>query len=315
MNNEFLFVEKYRPQKVDDCVLPKGLYDTFKDIVETGEIPNLLLNGSAGCGKTTIAKAICNELGADFIIINGSDEGRLIDTLRTKIKNFASTTSLSGGPKVVILDEADYISAESVQPALRGFIEEFSSNCRFIMTCNFKNRIINPLHSRCTVIDFKIPNSEKPKLASQFLARLMESCNEEGFKFNEAVLAELIMKFFPDFRRCLNEVQRYGIGGVIDTGLLSTLSEEKITPLINTIKEKKWGEMRKWVGENSDNDLSVMYRKIFNALEDKLEPASIPACVLIIADYQYKGAFASDTEINLVACLTEIMSECTFRSK
>ena len=315
MNNEFLFVEKYRPSKVDECVLPSGLYETFKDIVETGEIPNLLLNGSAGCGKTTVAKAICNELGADYIVINGSDEGRLIDTLRTKIKNFASTTSLQGGPKVVILDEADYISAESVQPALRGFIEEFSSNCRFIMTCNFKNRIINPLHSRCTVIDFKIPSSEKPRLASVFLAKLMEICTLEGIKFNQDVLAELIMKFFPDFRRCLNEVQRYGIGGTIDTGLLSTLAEEKITPLINTLKDKKWTEMRKWVGENSDNDLSVMYRKIFNALEDKLEPASIPACVLIIADYQYKSAFAADTEINLVACLTEIMSECKFRSK
>lgn len=313
MKQEFLFVEKYRPQKIEECVLPTSLKDTFQDIVNTGEIPNLLLNGTAGCGKTTVAKALCNELGADFIVINGSDEGRLIDTLRTKIKNFASTTSLSGGPKVVILDEADYISAESVQPALRGFIEEFSSNCRFIMTCNFKNRIINPLHSRCTVIDFKIPNTEKPKLASQFLARLMEVCHAEDIKFNQDVLAELIMKFFPDFRRCLNEVQRYGIGGEIDAGLLSTLAEEKITPLINTIKDKKWGEMRKWVGENSDNDLSVMYRKIFNALETKLEPSSIPACVLIIADYQYKSAFAADIEINLVACLTEIMSECKFK--
>ena len=206
-DSEFLFVEKYRPQKIEDIVLPSNLYDTFKDIVETGEIPNLLLNGTAGCGKTTVAKALCNELGADFIVINGSDEGRLIDTLRTKIKNFASTTSLQGGPKVVILDEADYISAESVQPALRGFIEEFSSNCRFIMTCNFKNRIINPLHSRCTVIDFKIPSSEKPRLASVFLAKLMEICTLEGIKFNQDVLAELIMKFFPDFRRCLNEVQ------------------------------------------------------------------------------------------------------------
>ena len=313
MKQEFLFVEKYRPQKIEECVLPTSLKDTFQDIVNTGEIPNLLLNGTAGCGKTTVAKALCNELGADFIVINGSDEGRLIDTLRTKIKNFASTTSLSGGPKVVILDEADYISAESVQPALRGFIEEFSSNCRFIMTCNYKNRIINPLHSRCTVIDFKIPNTEKPKLASQFLARLMEVCHAEDIKFNQDVLAELIMKFFPDFRRCLNEVQRYGIGGEIDAGLLSTLAEEKITPLINTLKDKKWGEMRKWVGENSDNDLSVMYRKIFNALETKLEPSSIPACVLIIADYQYKSAFAADIEINLVACLTEIMSECKFK--
>ncbi len=313
-NNEFLFVEKYRPTQIDDIILPSNLHETFKDIVETGEIPNLLLTGSAGVGKTTVAKALCRELGADYIVINGSDEGRLIDTLRTKIKNFASTTSLTGGAKVVILDEADYISAESVQPALRGFIEEFSSNCRFIFTCNFKNRIITPLHSRCTVIDFKIPNDEKPRLASVFLARLFEICHNEDITYDPKVLQELIMKFFPDFRRCLNEVQRYGIGGHIDTGLLATIAEEKIAPLINMIRDKKWSDMRKWVGENSDNDLSVMYRKMFNALEDKLEPASIPACVLIIADYQYKSAFAADTEINFVACLTEIMGECKFRS-
>ena len=311
--NEFLYVEKYRPQKIDDTILPDNLKQTFKDFVSQGEIPNLMLCGSAGVGKTTIAKALCNELGADFIVINGSDEGRLIDTLRTKIKNFASTVSLSSSAKVVILDEADYISADSVQPALRNFIEEFSSNCRFIFTCNYKNRIIPPLHSRTTVIDFGITPSQKPKLAQQMLLRCKNICEIENIQADERVLAELIMKFFPDFRRCLNEIQRYGVSGVIDSGLLSTLSEEKLTPLINMIKDKNWSGMRKWVGENSDNDFNTLYRKVFNALEVKLEPSSIPAAVLVIADYQYKSAFAMDSEINFTACLTEIMSECKFK--
>ena len=312
--NEFLYVEKYRPQKIDDTILPDNLKQTFKDFVSQGEIPNLMLCGSAGVGKTTIAKALCNELGADFIVINGSDEGRLIDTLRTKIKNFASTVSLSSSAKVVILDEADYISADSVQPALRNFIEEFSSNCRFIFTCNYKNRIIPPLHSRTTVIDFNIKSSDKPVLAQQMLSRCKNICEIEKIEADERVLAELIMKFFPDFRRCLNEIQRYGVSGVIDSGLLSTLSEEKLTPLINMIKDKNWSGMRKWVGENSDNDFNTLYRKVFNALEVKLEPSSIPAAVLVIADYQYKSAFAMDSEINFTACLTEIMSECKFKN-
>jgi len=313
MIQEFLFVEKYRPQTIEDTILPQQFKDQFKEFVKKGEIPNLLLTGSAGCGKTTIARALCNELGADYIMINGSDEGRLIDTLRTKIKNFASTVSLQGGPKVVILDEADYISAESVQPALRGFIEEFSSNCRFIFTCNYKNRIIPALHSRTTVIDFKINPKEKPKLAQQMLTRATEICATENIKAYPEVLAELIMKFFPDFRRVLNEMQRYGVSGVIDSGLLSSLSEEKLTPLINMIREKNWGAMRKWVGQNSDNDFTSLFRKVFNTLEVQLEPTSIPAAVLIIADYQYKAAFAMDDEINFVACLTEIMSECKFK--
>ena len=313
MSNEFLFVEKYRPQKIEDTILPSGVKKSFQEFVDNQEIPNLLLCGSQGTGKTTVAKALCNELGADYIVINGSDEGRLIDTLRTKIKNFASTVSLSGGPKVVILDEADYINADSVQPALRNFIEEFSSNCRFIFTCNYKNRIIPALHSRCTVIDFNITPDEKQRLASVFLARLMLICDDEGIKYEQKVLVELILKFFPDFRRCLNEVQRYGASGVIDSGLLATLSEEKLTPLINMIAEKDWKGMRKWVGQNSDQDFNTLFRKIFNALETKLEPASIPASVLIIADYQYKSAFAMDSEINFVACLTEIMSECKFK--
>ena len=313
MNQEFLFVEKYRPQTIEDTILPAGLKSTFEEFVKQGEIPNLMLCGSAGVGKTTIAKALCNELGADFIVINGSDEGRLIDTLRTKIKNFASTVSLSDAPKVVILDEADYISADSVQPALRNFIEEFSSNCRFIFTCNYKNRIIPPLHSRTTVIDFTMTPDEKQRLASVFLARLMEICDNENIKYDQKVLVELVIKFFPDFRRCINEVQRYGASGVIDSGLLSTLSEQKLTPLIDMLANKNWGGMRKWVGQNSDNDFNALYRKVFNALEKRLEPSSIPAAVLFIADYQYKAAFAMDSEINFTACMTEIMSECKFK--
>ena len=313
MTEEFLYVEKYRPQNIEDTILPQQYKDQFKEFVKQGEIPNLLLSGSAGCGKTTIAKALCNELGADFIVINGSDEGRLIDTLRTKIKNFASTMSLQGGPKVVILDEADYISADSVQPALRAFIEEFSSNCRFIFTCNYKNRIIPALHSRTTVIDFKITPAEKPKLAQQFMKRVKTILDTEGVTYDDKVIAELIMRFFPDFRRILNELQRYSVSGTIDSGLLSSLSEEKFTPLINMLQEKNWGAMRKWVGQNSDQDFTSLYRKVFNALEQRLEPQSIPACVLIIADYQYKSAFAMDSEINFTACLTEIMSECKFK--
>jgi len=313
MTTEFLYVEKYRPQNIEDTILPQRLKDTFKEFVKQGEVPNLMLCGSAGVGKTTVAKALCNELGADYIVINGSDEGRLIDTLRTKIKNFASTVSLGGGSKVVILDEADYISADSVQPALRNFIEEFSSNCRFIFTCNYKNRIIPPLHSRTTVIDFTLTPTDKQTLAGQFLGRLKEICDAESIKFDEKVLVELILKFFPDFRRCINEVQRYGVSGEIDTGLLSTLNEEKLTPLINMIKDKNWSGMRKWVGQNSDNDFNTLYRKLFNALEVSLEPQSILAAVLLIADYQYKSAFAMDSEINFVACLTEIMSECKFK--
>ena len=313
MTEEFLYVEKYRPQNIEDTILPQQYKDQFKEFVKQGEIPNLLLSGSAGCGKTTIAKALCNELGADFIVINGSDEGRLIDTLRTKIKNFASTMSLQGGPKVVILDEADYISADSVQPALRAFIEEFSSNCRFIFTCNYKNRIIPALHSRTTVIDFKITPAEKPKLAQQFMKRVKTILDTEGVTYDDKVIAELIMRFFPDFRRILNELQRYGVSGTIDSGLLSSLSEEKFTPLIDMLQEKNWGAMRKWVGQNSDQDFTSLYRKVFNALEVRLEPQSIPAAVLVIADYQYKSAFAMDSEINFTACLTEIMSECKFK--
>ena len=312
--SDFIWVEKYRPKTIDDCILPQSIKNTFKDFVKSGQIPNMLLSGPPGIGKTTVAKALCHELGVDYYVINGSDEGRFLDTVRNNAKNFASTVSLSSDAKhkIIIIDEADN-TGNDVQLLLRAFIEEFSNNCRFIFTCNYKNRIIAPLHSRCTVIDFSIPNNEKERLASVFLARLMLICDDEGIKYDQKVLIELILKFFPDFRRCINEVQRYGASGVIDSGLLATLSEEKLTPLIDMIADKDWSGMRKWVGQNSDNDFNTLYRKLFNALEKRLEPASIPACVLFIADYQYKSAFAMDAEINFVACLTEIMSECKFK--
>lgn len=313
MAEEFLLVEKYRPKTIEDTILPDDIKNTFHQFVKNGEIPNLMLCGSAGIGKTTVAKALCHELDADYIVINGSDEGRLIDTLRTKIKNFASTMSLTGDTKVVILDEADYISADSVQPALRNFIEEFSSNCRFIFTCNYKNRIIPPLHSRCTVIDFSIAPKDKPKIAGKLLKRITEICDKESISYDERVLAELVMKFFPDMRRCLNEVQRYGVSGTIDSGLLATLSEEKLTPLIDMLESKNWTQMRKWVGQNSDNDFNTLFRKVFDSLEERLEPSSLPAAVIVIADYQYKAAFAMDAEVNFVACLTELMKECKFK--
>ena len=313
MSNEFLFVEKYRPQKIEDTILPSGVKKSFQEFVDNQEIPNLLLCGSQGTGKTTVAKALCNELGADYIVINGSDEGRLIDTLRTKIKNFASTVSLSGGPKVVILDEADYISAESVQPALRNFIEEFSSNCRFIFTCNYKNRIIAPLHSRCTVIDFSIPNNEKERLASVFLARLMLILDDEGVEYNNEVLQELVMKYFPDFRRTINELQRYAVSGSIDVGILSNIAEESLQELLGHIKTKRFTDMRKWVATNIDNDPVKLFRKIYDTLYDVLEPQSIPQAVIIIADYSYKSAFVVDQEVNIVACLTELMMECRWK--
>ena len=306
-------MEQYRPKDIGACVLPNNLKDTLTEFVSEGNLPNLILSGGPGVGKTTAAKAMIEQIGATYMMINGSEESG-IDVLRTKIKNFASTVSLEGtGRKYIILDEADYISADSVQPALRNFIEEFSSNCRFIFTCNYKNRIIAPLHSRCTVIDFSIPKSEKQKLAMGGLDRLKSICDNEGIKYDEKVLVELILKFFPDFRRCINEVQRYGASGVIDSGLLATLSEEKLTPLIDMIEKKNWTAMRKWVAQNSDNDFNGLYRKVFDALEQRLEPSSIPAAVLFIADYQYKAAFAMDSEINFTACLTEIMSECKFK--
>ena len=309
MSDEFLWVEKYRPKTIEDCVLPSEIKKTFFDL--KGEIPNMILSGTAGTGKTTVARALCEQVGADWIIINGSEESG-IDVLRTKIKNFASTVSLGGGNKVVILDEADYLNPQSTQPALRGFIEEFHKNCRFILTCNFKNRIIQPLHSRCTVIDFKIPPSERPRLASVFMARLMTILTEEGIKFNTDVLQELVIKYFPDFRRTINELQRYGTSGEIDVGILSNVQEESLNELMSHLKTKRFTDMRRWVAMNIDNDPVMLYRKLYDSLYDTIDKSTIPQAVLIIADYSYKSAFVADQEINLVACLTELMMECKF---
>ena len=310
MNDEFLWVEKYRPKTIEDCVLPADIKQTFFDI--KGEIPNMILTGTAGTGKTTIAKALCEMHGCDYILINGSEESG-IDVLRTKIKNFASTVSLQGGNKVVILDEADYLNPQSTQPALRGFIEEFHKNCRFIFTCNYKNRLIAPLHSRCTVIDFKIPPKERPRLASVFMARLMMILDNEGIKYNSDVLQEMVMKYFPDFRRTINELQRYGVSGSIDVGILSNIGEESLQELLGHIKTKRFTDMRKWVATNIDNDPVKLFRKIYDALYDVLEPQSIPQAVIIIADYSYKNAFVVDQEVNIVACLTELMMECRWK--
>ena len=312
MSNDFLWVEKYRPKAVEDCVLPKELKTVFRNIIKTGEIPNMLFSGTAGVGKTTVAKAICNELNLDYIMINGSEEGN-IDTLRGKIKSFASTVSLQGGYKVVILDEADYLNPQSTQPALRAFIEEFSNNCRFIMTCNFKNRIIEPLHSRCSVYEFNIPVKEKPAMAGGFLKRLENILQQEKIEYQTEVLVSLIMKFFPDWRRVLNECQRYSISGTIDAGILVSLSDENMNRLIQNLKNKNFTEMRKWVANNMDVESRVIYRKIYDALLDILKPESVPQIVIILAQYQYYDAFVADSELNVVACMTEIMASADFK--
>ena len=310
--NDILWVEKYRPKLVDDCVLPDNTQKIFSEIVEKGEIPNLLLTGSPGIGKTTIAKALCNQLECDWLMINGSDEGRMIDTLRTTITNFASTVSLSGGKKVLIIDEADYMNPESVQPAMRGSIEQFSSNCRFIFTCNFKNRIIPALHSRCSVVDFKINKDDKPLLAQKFLKISTDILDGEKVKYKPDVVAQLIMKYFPDFRRVLNELQKHSVGGTIDEDILTQASEENLKELFIALKKKDFNTMRKWVAENIDNDHVRLYRQIYDSLYSKFEKQSIPQAVLTIADYSYKAAFVADQEVNMVACLTEMMMECEF---
>jgi DNA polymerase III delta prime subunit len=307
-----LLVEKYRPRKVSDCVLPESLSDTFQDIVKSGDIPNMILSGGAGCGKTTVARALCDELGRDMMFINASEDGG-IDTLRTRIRQFASAVSLSGSAKVVILDEADYLNPQSTQPALRGFIEEFSSNCRFILTCNFKHRIIEPLHSRCTTIDFKIPAKEKPKMAKQFLSRTKDILDKESVQYDERVLAELIIRYFPDFRRVLNEIQRYSVSGSIDTGILVTADIGAET-LIKALKAKNFPDIRRWVVDNSDRDTAHIFRKIYETLLDSLQPTAIPQAVLVLSDYQHKAAFAADQEINLAACCIMLASECTFKT-
>ena len=306
-----LWVEKYRPAKVEDCILPDAIKTTFQEYVNRKEIPNLLLSGTAGVGKTTIAKALCEEVGCDYIVINGSDESG-IDVLRNKIKNYASSISLSGGRKVVIIDEADYLNPNSTQPAMRGAIEEFSSNCSFIFTCNFKNRIIDPIHSRCSVIDFKI-NGNKAKMAAQFFKRVEWILEQENIKYDKEVVAAVITKHFPDNRRILNELQRYSVSGVIDKGILSNVTDVQLDALVQGLKDKDFGSVRKWVTNNLDNDPTKIYRKLYDTLYEHLKANAVPQLVLHLAKYQYQAAFVADHEINMVACLTEIMVDCEFK--
>jgi DNA polymerase III delta prime subunit len=308
MLEEFLWVERYRPQTIADTILPESLKSTFQEFVNQKNIPNLILNGPAGCGKTTVARAMLEELDCDYIIINGSMNGN-IDTLRNEIKNFASAVSLSGGRKYVILDEADYLNANSTQPALRNFMEEFSKNCGFILTCNFKNRIIEPLQSRCSVIDFKISKKDLPELAAQFMKRVCTILTTENIEFDKPSVAEVLKKHFPDWRRVLNELQRYSATGKIDSGILVNMQEISLKSLIDFLKSKDYTNMRKWVGENIDNDADVIYRKIFDQANQYIAKSSVPLIVLLIGKYQYQHAFAADSEINLVCCLTEIMME------
>lgn len=312
MREEFLWVEKYRPHKIADCVLPDNLKNTFQKFVDDGNIPNLLLSGTAGVGKTTVARAMLDEIDADYIIINGSMNGN-IDTLRNDIRNFAATVSFGGGRKYVILDESDYLNANSTQPALRNFMEEFSSNCGFILTCNFVNRIIDPLHSRCSVIEFKIGNKEKATLAKQFMKRANFILNTENVKYESAVVAEIIMKHFPDWRRVLNELQRYGTSGNIDAGILASVDNVEIKELVKYLKAREFENMRKWVGQNASMDVNVLFRRLYDAASAILKPESIPALVLALADYQYKAAFVVDQEINMSACMTQIMMDCEFK--
>ena len=302
---QFLWVEKYRPRKLDDCILPDDQLKTFREFVATGEIPNMLLCGSAGVGKTTIARAICEELGCDYIIINGSEESG-IDVLRTKIREFASSVSFGGKTKVVILDEADYLNPNSTQPELRAFIEEFANNCRFIFTCNFKNRIIAPLHSRTAVIEFKLTKADRPKMAGRFMKRLSDILATENVTFDEKVVAEVLKKHFPDYRRVLNELQRYSVSGTIDEGILVNVQEVNMKELVTSLKSKDFKKMRNWVVDNIDNDPNLIFRKIYDTILDEVKYPS--QLVLLLADYQYKAAFAANPEINLVACLAEIMA-------
>ena len=308
----FLWVEKYRPKDIESCILPKNLKDSLRDFVNQKQLGNLILSGPPGVGKTSAAKAMLDEIGATNMMINGSEESG-IDVLRTKIKNFASTVSLEGGRKYIILDEADYLNAQSTQPALRGFMEEFHKNCGFILTCNYKNRLIPPLHSRCSGIDFSIPKSEKQTLASEFFKRVIEILDEESITYNKKVVAELINKYFPDWRRILNELQRYSVSGTIDAGLLVNIAEINIRELMESMKRKEFTNVRKWVVDNLDNDPSRMFRRIYDNLYDYVDDSSIPHIVIILGEYQYKTAFVADQEINLMACLTEIMARGKFK--
>ena len=312
MSKDFLWVEKYRPSKVEDTILPEKLKSVFTEIVRSGKMPNMLFTGTAGLGKTTLARAICDELGYDYIVINGSEEGN-IDTLRGKIKRFASTVSLGGDLKVVILDEADYLNPQSTQPALRGFIEEFSDNCRFILTCNFKNRIIEPLHSRCGVYEFNTDKKEMQKLCADFFVRLIHILESEGVAFNKDLIAQLIMKHAPDWRRVINECQRYSIGGQLESTVLNNDVSENYGALFKALKDKDFKKMRSWVAQNVDLDVSAIFRHIYDNMYTKVESGSIPQLVLILADYQYKNAFVADHELNIVACMTEIMANVEFK--
>ena len=308
----FLWVEKYRPTTIRDCILPDELKQTFGQFVSDGHIPNIILSGGPGVGKTTVAKAMLEEIGATYMMINGSEESG-IDVLRTKIKNFASTVSLEGGRKYLIIDEADYLNAQSTQPALRGFMEEFHKNCGFILTCNYKNRLIPPLHSRCSVVDFVLPNDQKPKLTSQFFARVGDILNSEKIEFEPKAVAELMNKFFPDWRRVLNELQRYSASGRIDAGILVNLSEVNINELMQSLKKNEFTNVRKWIVENLDNDPVRIFRRLYDNLYDNIDHSTIPHAVVTLADYQYKSAFVADQEINLLACLSEIMAQCKFK--
>ena len=312
--SNFIWVEKYRPQTIEDCILPDNIKKTFKEFLNKGEIPNMLLAGPPGVGKTTVAKALCNELGVDFYVINGSDEGRFLDTVRNNAKNFASTVSLSSEAKhkVIIIDEADN-TGNDVQLLLRAFIEEFAGNCRFIFTCNYKNKILEPLHSRCAVVDFSIRGKEKQQIAANFFQRLNFILEQERIEADKKVLVELINKHFPDWRRVLNECQRYSVSGKIDSGILAAFSDVAVNDLIKNLKAKNFPEVRKWVNNNMDNDTSVLFRRIYDSLYESLVPNTIPAAVLIIAKYQYQMAFVADQEINMLACLTEVMVECEFK--
>ena len=311
MSEQMLWVEKYRPKTIEECILPESIKSTFQEYVNKKQIPNLLLSGTAGVGKTTIAKALCEEVGCDYIVINGSDESG-IDTFRTKIKNYASSVSLMGGRKVIIIDEADYLNPNSTQPAMRGAIEEFSSNCSFIFTCNYKNRIIDPIHSRCSVVDFKL-NGNKAKMAAQFFKRVEWILTQENIEYSKEVVASVVTKHFPDNRRILNELQRYSVSGVIDKGLLGNTGDIQIKELIKALREKDFGSCRKWVTQNLDNDAAQIFRSLYDNLYDLLTPSSVPQLVLILARYQYQSAFVSDLEINITACLTEVMIDVEFK--
>ena len=313
MNDVMLWVEKYRPASISECVLTDDLKKTFQTFVDEGHIPNLLLSGGPGVGKTTVAKAMLNEIGATYMMINGSEESG-IDVLRNKIKNFASTVSMDGNRKFVILDEADYLNPQSTQPALRGFIEEFHKNCGFILTCNFKNRIIDPLHSRCSVVEFKIPSNDKPKLAGEFFKRVQNILAQENVQYQPKVVQELVIKHFPDWRRVLNELQRYSASGMIDAGVLVNISETNMKDLVTHLKNKDFKSgIRKWVANNLDNDPSRMYRKIYDVLYDEIDPSTVPHLVLATADYSYKSAFVADQEINMLAYMIEVMTQVKFK--